>query len=180
MAGRLFTLMFSGFPLVQVSFALYLVSIISCDVMWGHVMYYRSGVTIFSTGIWYNCDGNVGALQCAQVTYSSLQNFVVSCSHPRHHAMNSAAIFLYALTSCVAGYVSGSFFKKLGGTAWTWNIILTASLFALPFFFVWSTVNTVAWINLSTQALPFTTIILIFILWLVGKYHSIVYCWLLW
>ena len=89
--------------------------------------------------------------------------------------MNSAAILLYALTSCVAGYVSGSFYKKLGGIAWSWNIVLTASLFAAPFFFVWSIVNTVAWVNLSTQALPFTTILLIFILWLVGEYHDIVY-----
>lgn len=82
--------------------------------------------------------------------------------------MNSAAILLYALTACVAGYVSGNFFKKLGGTSWTWNVILTASLFAIPFFIIWSTVNTVAWINQSTQALPFTTIILIFIIWLIG------------
>ena len=87
---------------------------------------------------------------------------------------------LYALTSCVAGYVSGSFYKKLGGTAWTWNIILTASLFAMPFFVVWSIVNTVAWINLSTQALPFTTIILIFILWLIGEYDNMADHWLLW
>ena len=65
--------------------------------------------------------------------------------------------------------MSVSFFKRIGGVAWTWNIILTASLFAVPFFIIWSTVNTVAWINQSTQALPFTTVVLIMIVWLVGE-----------
>ena len=145
-------------------------------------LYYRSGLTVSSAGIWYNHHGHAWSLQCAQVTNSPHPppHIVTHMILLRHHAMNSAAILLYALTSCVAGYVSGSFYKKLGGTAWTWNIILTASLFAMPFFVVWSIVNTVAWINLSTQALPFTTIILIFILWLIGEYDNMAYHWLLW
>ena len=146
-------------------------------------MCYRSRLTISSSSIWYNHYGHAWPLQCAQVTnsptlYPPLLHNVAF--HLRHHAMNSAAILLYALTSCVAGYVSGSFYKKLGGTAWTWNIILTASLFAMPFFVVWSIVNTVAWVNLSTQALPFTTIILIFILWLIGECENMAYHRLLW
>lgn len=86
----------------------------------------------------------------------------------RHHAMNSTAILLYAFTSCIAGYVSANFFKKIGGHNWVWNIVLTSCLFALPFFVVWSFVNTVAWIHGSTQALPFTTIVLIMCIWLIG------------
>lgn len=85
----------------------------------------------------------------------------------RHHAMNSGAILLYAFTSCISGYVSASFFKKIGGHNWVWNVVLTASLFAVPFFFMWSLVNTVAWYHQSTQALPFTTIILLMCIWLV-------------
>lgn len=85
----------------------------------------------------------------------------------RHHAMNSAAILLYAFTSCVSGFVSCNFFVKLGGHNWVWNIILTSCLFSLPFVLVWSFVNTVAWAYSSTQAIPFTTILLIMFIWLI-------------
>ena len=88
----------------------------------------------------------------------------------RHHAMNSTAVLLYAFTSCIAGYVSANFFRKIGGHNWVWNIVLTSCLFALPFFVIWSFVNTVAWIHHSTQALPFTTIILIMCIWLIGEW----------
>ncbi|XP_003385405.1 PREDICTED: transmembrane 9 superfamily member 1-like [Amphimedon queenslandica] len=85
----------------------------------------------------------------------------------RHHAMNSTSILLYALTSFIAGLVSTNFYRKINGESWVWNIILTSSLFAFPFFLTWSTVNSVAWYHGSTQALPFTTIILIMFMWLI-------------
>ena len=43
--------------------------------------------------------------------------------------MNSAIVLLYAFTCCIAGYVSGNFFKQMGGHNWVWNIILTSCLF---------------------------------------------------
>ena len=49
---------------------------------------------------------------------------------PRHHAMNSASILLYALTSFVAGFVSANFYRKINGENWVWNVVLTGSLFA--------------------------------------------------
>ena len=48
----------------------------------------------------------------------------------RHGAINSAAIVLYALTSCVSGYVSCGFYTQIHGERWVWNIILTSSLFS--------------------------------------------------
>ncbi|RXM90780.1 Transmembrane 9 superfamily member 1 [Acipenser ruthenus] len=48
----------------------------------------------------------------------------------RHGAINSAAILLYALTCCVSGFVSSSFYCKIGGERWAWNIVLTTSLFS--------------------------------------------------
>ncbi|GCC41675.1 hypothetical protein chiPu_0025780 [Chiloscyllium punctatum] len=48
----------------------------------------------------------------------------------RHGAINSAAILLYALTCCIAGYVSSNFYRKIGGERWVWNIVLTTSLFS--------------------------------------------------
>lgn len=47
-----------------------------------------------------------------------------------HGSINSAAIVLYALTSCVSGYVSCSFYTQINGQRWVWNIILTSSLFS--------------------------------------------------
>jgi transmembrane 9 superfamily protein 1 len=84
----------------------------------------------------------------------------------RHSSLNSTAVLLYAVTSGVCGFVSSSMFRKMGGRGWVWNIILSASLFAVPFFLIWSLVNSVAWYHLSTQALPFTTIFLIMLVWL--------------
>lgn len=84
----------------------------------------------------------------------------------RHGAINSAAILLYALTCCISGYVSSSFYRKIGGEKWVWNIVLTTSLFSVPFFLTWSVVNSVHWANGSTQALPATTILLLFTIWI--------------
>eukprot|EP01137_Pigoraptor_chileana_P014786 Opistho-2@69879 len=83
-----------------------------------------------------------------------------------HGSMNSAAIVLYAMTSCISGYVSGSFYKKLGGENWVWNIMLTVSIFTVPVFLIWSLLNSLAWYYHSTQALPFTTIVLLLLMWL--------------
>ncbi|XP_047479046.1 transmembrane 9 superfamily member 1-like [Penaeus chinensis] len=88
----------------------------------------------------------------------------------RHGSMNSAAIFLYALASVIAGYVSSCNFRMMGGTKWVSNINLTTVLFAGPFFLIWSIQNTVAWAYHSTQALPFTTIILLLLMWIFVGY----------
>ncbi|XP_072042400.1 transmembrane 9 superfamily member 1-like [Amphiura filiformis] len=87
-----------------------------------------------------------------------------------HGSMNTAAILIYALTSCISGYVSSNFYRKLSGDNWVWNIVLTSCLFAVPFFMIWSIVNTVAWAYDSTQALPFTTILLLLMIWLLIGY----------
>ena len=48
----------------------------------------------------------------------------------RHGSMNSAAIFLYALASIIAGYVSASNYRMMGGNKWVSNINATTMLFA--------------------------------------------------
>ncbi|XP_065062619.1 transmembrane 9 superfamily member 1-like [Rhopilema esculentum] len=84
----------------------------------------------------------------------------------RHGSMNTAAVLLYALTCFVSGFVSNSFYKQIAGDKWAWNLVLTASLFSVPFFLIWSVINSVAWYNQSTQALPFTTIVLLLLIWI--------------
>ncbi|XP_050720924.1 transmembrane 9 superfamily member 1-like [Eriocheir sinensis] len=93
----------------------------------------------------------------------------------RHGSMNSAAIFLYALASTIAGYVSASHYRMMGGQAWISNVNLTTVLFAGPFFLIWSVQNSVAWAYNSTQALPFTTIVLLFAVWLCVGYPLTVF-----
>lgn len=88
----------------------------------------------------------------------------------RHGSMATAAVLLYASTCCIAGYVSSRVFRALDGNRWAWNIVLTSSLFSAPFFLVWSIVNSVAWYYQSTQALPFTTIFLLMLVWLLGGF----------
>ncbi|XP_062520394.1 transmembrane 9 superfamily member 1-like [Corticium candelabrum] len=85
----------------------------------------------------------------------------------RHGSINTAAVLLYALTSCIAGCVSSRMYKQIGGDNWVWNIVMTACLFSVPFFLIWSIVNSVAWYMGSTQALPYTTIIILMLIWLI-------------
>jgi len=80
-------------------------------------------------------------------------------------ALLTAIIVLYALTSGIAGYVSASNYKQMGGEKWVRNVLLTASLYCLPMFLVFCFLNTVAIAYRSTAALPFGTIVVIFIIW---------------
>ncbi|WAR18015.1 TM9S1-like protein, partial [Mya arenaria] len=70
----------------------------------------------------------------------------------------------------ISGYVATNMYRKMGGDNWVWNINLTSALFAAPFVFVWSLVNSVAWAYGTTQALPFGTIILLMCLWMFVGY----------
>ena len=88
----------------------------------------------------------------------------------RHGSLNTAAFLLYALTSCIAGYISSKTYKQMNGENWVWNINLTACLYTVPFFLTWSIINSVAWAYGSTQALPFTTIIILGLVWIVIGY----------
>lgn len=88
----------------------------------------------------------------------------------RHGSLNTAAFLIYALTSCISGYVSSKVYKQMNGEFWVWNINLAACLYTVPFFLTWSVINSVAWAYGSTQALPFTTIIILMLVWLTIGY----------
>ncbi len=106
------------------------------------------------------------ALACGILLMAMLGLFNVH----RHGSLNTAAILLYALTSGIAGYISAKIYKQMNGENWVWNINLAACLFTVPFFVTWSIINSVAWAYGSTQALPFTTIILLALVWIVVGY----------
>ena len=50
-----------------------------------------------------------------------------------HGAVNSAACFLYALTSFISGYVSSYMYKTMGGEAWVNSVNLTSCLFSCKY-----------------------------------------------
>lgn len=88
----------------------------------------------------------------------------------RHGSLSTAAFLLYALTSCIAGYVSAKTYRQMNGEAWVWNVNLTACIYTVPFFLTWAFINSVAWGYGSTQALPFTTVIILGLVWLTIGY----------
>jgi hypothetical protein len=87
--------------------------------------------------------------------------------HPSNGgAMYSSLIAIYALTSAVGGFVSGRFYAQMGGTNWSWNLVAQATLFAVPVIVVVLTVNAVALYWKATASLPFTTMVIVLMIWL--------------
>jgi transmembrane 9 superfamily protein 1 len=98
-------------------------------------------------------------------------------------------LFANGVVSGIAGFVSASLYRKLNGDSWVWNINITSALFAgqfsprlflfhralcsVPVFLVWAVSNSLSWAYQSTQALPYTTVIIIFLIWLLGKRVSL-------
>jgi len=81
-------------------------------------------------------------------------------------AMYTSIIVIYSLTSVLGGFVSGRLYAQMGGAAWTWNLVAQATLFTVPFFCVVFSVNMFAWRCNATAALPFTTMIIVVLIWL--------------
>jgi hypothetical protein len=53
----------------------------------------------------------------------------------------------------------------MGGRQWVSNVLLVSVLFCGPLLAVFSVLNTIAWVQGSTQALPFGTICIIIVIW---------------
>lgn len=81
-------------------------------------------------------------------------------------AVVTTGISCYLLTCLVGGYVSGSLYSQLGGRAWTRVLLATASLFPLSVISLMALLNFVAIAYRSMSAIPFTTIVVIVLLWL--------------
>ncbi|KAL9256164.1 Transmembrane 9 superfamily member 3-like protein [Drosera capensis] len=81
-------------------------------------------------------------------------------------ALFTALVVIYALTSGIAGYVATSFYFQLEGTNWVRNLLLTGCLFCGPLFLTFCFLNTVAIAYNATAALPFGTIVVIVLIWM--------------
>ncbi|BDA44667.1 Transmembrane 9 superfamily member 3 [Coccomyxa sp. Obi] len=75
-------------------------------------------------------------------------------------------IVCYALTSFVAGYVSGGYYARNGGKTWIPTMLLTANLFPLLCFSIASVLNTIAIAYHSLAAVPFGSIVVVLLIWM--------------
>ena len=75
-------------------------------------------------------------------------------------------IICYALTSLLGGYVSGGFYSRYDGRAWIQTMLLTANLFPLTVAAIAFTLNTIAIFYHSLAAVPFGTIVVVFLIWI--------------
>jgi transmembrane 9 superfamily protein 3 len=83
----------------------------------------------------------------------------------RRGAIITTFIVCYALTSFISGYVSGGLYSRNGGKNWIKSMILTASLFPFLCFSIGLVLNTIAIFYRSLAAIPFGTMVVIFVLW---------------
>ncbi|KAK4707587.1 hypothetical protein R3W88_028512 [Solanum pinnatisectum] len=80
-------------------------------------------------------------------------------------ALFTALVVIYALTSGIAGYTAASFYCQLEGKNWVRNLLLTGGLFCGPLLLTFCFLNSVAIGYHATAALPFGTIVVIFLIW---------------
>ncbi|KAH7681043.1 transmembrane 9 superfamily member 3 protein [Dioscorea alata] len=80
-------------------------------------------------------------------------------------AIVTTFIVCYALTSFISGYVSGGLYSRNGGKNWIKSMILTASLFPFLCFGIGFVLNTIAIFYRSLAAIPFGTMVVVFIIW---------------
>ncbi|XP_021767185.1 transmembrane 9 superfamily member 1-like [Chenopodium quinoa] len=80
-------------------------------------------------------------------------------------AIVTTFIVCYALTSFISGYVSGGMYSRNGGKNWIKAMILTASLFPFMCFGIGFILNTIAIFYGSLAAIPFGTIVVVFVIW---------------
>jgi hypothetical protein len=89
-------------------------------------------------------------------------------------ALFTALVVIYALTSGIAGYAATSFYCQLEGTNWVRNLLLTGCLFCGPLFVTFCFLNTVAIAYSATAALPFGTIVVIVLIWILVTWPLLV------
>ena len=98
----------------------------------------------------------------------------VGAFYPESHGnLRTAMIVLYALTSGVAGYMSNFYYRKMDGDKWAWVTVLTTVLLALPTAGLFFATSALATIYTATNALPFSTVVAILLLWVLIGWPSI-------
>eukprot|EP01126_Amoeba_proteus_P001949 TRINITY_DN10607_c0_g1_i10.p1 TRINITY_DN10607_c0_g1~~TRINITY_DN10607_c0_g1_i10.p1 ORF type:complete len:209 (-),score=37.94 TRINITY_DN10607_c0_g1_i10:94-720(-) len=83
----------------------------------------------------------------------------------RHGTLVTTFVVLYSLTSLVAGYVSGRYYKRNKGKNWIWCMFLTGSIFPIIIFVGAFLLNFIALYYDSLAHIPFGTMMVMLLLW---------------
>lgn len=74
-------------------------------------------------------------------------------------------LMFYCLCGSIAGYVTARLYKSFKGKMWQRATVATALLYPGMFFGLFFLLNLVNWANASTDAVPFTSMLVVVILW---------------
>jgi len=103
----------------------------------------------------------------AQLNMAVLLVLLLASTQAFSSSANAINVFIgiYAVSSCISGYVSSYTYKNFGGQKWISNILFTSIAFPMPVTVIWCITNTVAWSHGTTHVLPVGMVVLIFLLW---------------
>ncbi|KAJ1725712.1 hypothetical protein LPJ53_000191 [Coemansia erecta] len=78
----------------------------------------------------------------------------------------TTGIVLFLLLGSAAGYYAGHLYRTWGGLNWFKNAVMTATLVPMFLMSIQLVLNVFLWYRSSSAAMPFSTIMLLFVLWL--------------
>ncbi|XP_014485207.1 PREDICTED: transmembrane 9 superfamily member 2 isoform X1 [Dinoponera quadriceps] len=104
-----------------------------------------------------------------QVFFMTLVTLAFAClgflSPANRGALMTCAMVLYVCLGTTAGYVAARIYKSFGGEKWKSNVLLTSMLSPGIVFSLFFTMNLIFWVNGSSAAVPFSTLIALLALW---------------
>ncbi|XP_062380336.1 transmembrane 9 superfamily protein member 5 isoform X2 [Sardina pilchardus] len=107
--------------------------------------------------------------QGAQIFIMTFITLFLAClgflSPANRGALMTCAVVLWVLLGTPAGYVSARFYKTFGGEKWKTNVLLTALLCPGIVFADFFLMNLILWVEGSSAAVPFGTLVAILALW---------------
>ncbi|XP_050389902.1 transmembrane 9 superfamily member 2 [Patella vulgata] len=104
-----------------------------------------------------------------QIFFMVLITLLFAClgflSPANRGALMTCSLVLYVCLGTPAGYVSARIYKMFGGEKWKSNVLLTAFLCPGVIFGIFFVLNLLLWIEKSSAAIPFSTLIALLALW---------------
>ncbi|CAF0957999.1 unnamed protein product [Brachionus calyciflorus] len=104
-----------------------------------------------------------------QIVIMSLATLVLAClgflSPASRGALMTTALVCYVLLGTPAGYISARLYKMFGGERWVMNVFSTALVCPGIVFIIFFILNLVLWVNSSSAAIPFVTLLALLALW---------------
>lgn len=104
-----------------------------------------------------------------QIFFMTLITLVFAClgflSPANRGALMTCSLVLYVCLGTPAGFVSARVYKTFGGEKWKSNVILTAFLCPGLVFGMFFILNLILWVQGSSAAIPFTTLLALLALW---------------